>query len=311
MIESVCNPQSDTRIPRRNFLRSSGAALSLIAGQSVLANGLCCPVEAAEEQKEKTPKENYDSQAKGIRILPGQWRPHYPWEQIAWVSPSWPSQDYLWLDFPEAIFTDQELLFLSHINPPFPTVFQDLPKVPWQEVPKGIAFERELPNGVRFGGSVTKADEQTVDLELHIVNGSKEPLTAITLQTCAFLRAIKEFADFTKDNKFVHTRDAGWIAISAAEKLEAGNAPYRVGWRRSGKPIADLPVVLTRSNKAERYLAMTWFDSTLSIVSNPVHPCVHADPQFPDIAPGNSKSIRGRLLFYEGPLDEFEFTQMQ
>jgi len=74
--------------------------------------------------------ETYETHAKGIRIVPGQWRPHYPFEQIAWVSPPWPSQDYCWLDFPEAIFTDQGLLFLSHVNPKVTAEFPDLPPVP-------------------------------------------------------------------------------------------------------------------------------------------------------------------------------------
>src|SRR3990172_11551113 len=98
--------------------------------------------------------DTYETQAKGIRIHPGEWRPHYPWEHIAWVSPSCPCQDYIWLDFPEAIFTDQGLLFLSHINPPFPQKFENLPRVPWREIDNGIAFERKLPNGIAFGGSV-------------------------------------------------------------------------------------------------------------------------------------------------------------
>jgi hypothetical protein len=48
-------------------------------------------------------KESYETHAKGIRILPGQWRPHYTFEHTAWISPSWPSQDYIWLDYPEAV----------------------------------------------------------------------------------------------------------------------------------------------------------------------------------------------------------------
>ena len=58
--------------------------------------------------------DTYETHAKGIRILPGQWRPLYPFEQIAWVSPPWPSQDYIWLDFPEAIFCNLGLLYFGH-----------------------------------------------------------------------------------------------------------------------------------------------------------------------------------------------------
>ncbi|MDX9971782.1 MAG: twin-arginine translocation signal domain-containing protein, partial [FCB group bacterium] len=118
---------------RRDLLRTAGIAAC--AAQL----GLHLPASAAEPAAntpapQPLPKteDTFATQAKGIRILPGQWRPHYPWEHIAWVSPAWPSQDYIWLDCPEAIFTNRGLLFLSHINPPIPTIFGNLPKVPWK-----------------------------------------------------------------------------------------------------------------------------------------------------------------------------------
>ena len=122
------------------------------------------------------PGDTYETEAKGIRIKPGHWRPHYPWEHIAWVSPSWPSQDYLWLDFPEAIFTSRGLIYLSHINPPIDTVYESLPAVPWTETDRGLSFDRLLPSKIAFGGSLEKRDEHTVALELHIFNGSTEHL---------------------------------------------------------------------------------------------------------------------------------------
>lgn len=253
-------------------------------------------------------KETYETHAKGIRILPGHWRPHYPWEHIAWISPSWPSQDYLWLDFPEAIFTSQGLLFLSHVNPPFPTVHENLPAVPWTVGEKGISFERTLPSGIGFGGSLEKNGETVVNLELHIDNGSKEPLNNIELQTCAFLRGIKEFADYTRDNKYIHTPDKGWITMEAAREFpEGGNQPYRLGWRSRGNPIVDVPMAVTLSNNGDRLFAFTWQESTLSLVSNPNHPCVHADPKFPDLAPGERASIKGKLVFFEGKLEDFDY----
>lgn len=257
-------------------------------------------------------EETYATHAKGIRILPGHWRPHYPWEHIAWISPSWPSQDYLWLDFPEAIFTSQGLIYLSHINPPIDTVYGDtLPAIPWTAVDGGIAFERVLPSGIAFGGSVTRGGENTVELELHIHNGSGAPLNGITLQTCAFLRGIKEFGAYTRENKYIHTPDRGWISMEAARELPAGgDQPYRLGWRTRGNPIADVPAAVTMSGEAERGFGFSWKENTLSMVSNPNHPCVHADPRFPDIAPGERASISGRLVFFEGPLETFDFKKL-
>lgn len=130
-------------------------------------------------------EDTLETAAKGIRILPGQWRPHYPWEHIAWVSPPWPTQDYIWLDLPEAVFVESDLLFLSHINPPFPARYTNLPKVQWKTIVGGIAFERVLPNSIKFGGSVTKnADSTGCSLQIFIENGSSEPLKDIKLQTC-------------------------------------------------------------------------------------------------------------------------------
>jgi hypothetical protein len=247
----------------------------------------------------------YEVHARGIRILPGQWRPHYPFEQIAWISPPWPSQDYIWLDFPEAIFSDSGLLYLSHVNPDFPVVFPDLPRVLWQQANNSLYFSRQLPNGVKFGGSIVASSEWTVELELFIENGSAAPLTGIRLQTCAYLRAIKEFADFTVTNKFVHLAEASWIDFELAQRTpESGK--YRLGFRGTGPAVADLPVFVTRSNVTEHLVAMTWYESSASIMSNPKHPCMHVDPVFPDLAPQQRQTILGELLFFQGSLEQFE-----
>jgi hypothetical protein len=293
---STCNVDGS----RREFLRTTG----------LVAPTLACGGLAALERSaraERQPGKTYESHAVGIRIVPGAWRPHYCWEHIAWISPPWPSQDYLWLDFPEAIFTSAGLLYLSHVNPPIKTLFHDLPRIPWRVISAGIAFERILPNGVAFGGSVTRHDDTTVDLELHLRNDSADELKNITLQTCAFLRAIKEFATYRQDNKLVHVPEAGWITLDQATKRRQGSGTYGVGWRTSGKKVADLPVALVLSNQAPRLIAMTWYHDTLSMVGNAGHPCFHADPRFPDLKPGAEASIRGRLIFFEGPVEEFDF----
>ncbi|MFV2068479.1 MAG: hypothetical protein ACC645_16030, partial [Pirellulales bacterium] len=295
---------------RRALLQSAGAAVSALAAARVgIGPSLEIRHAGAADPPAASPGKTYETHARGIRILPGQWRPHYRFEQIAWVSPPWPSQDYLWLDFPEAIFTNQGLLYLSHVNPPIKTLFHDLPRVPWRKISGGVAFERQLPNGVSFGGSVKKGGDTTVDLELHIHNGTAKELANITLQTCVYLRASKEFADFTRDNKFVHVPDSGWIRLPEADALKEGTAKVRVGWRTHGKAVADLPVLVTLSNQADRLVAMTWFEDTLSLVSNPGHPCMHADPRFPDLAPGGNASVRGKLIFFEGKLRDFDFAK--
>ncbi len=234
--------------------------------------------------------------------MPGQWRPHYPFEHIAWVSPPWPSQDYVWLDFPEAIFTSQGLVFLSHINPSVPSLYPALPKVAWRVDDEGIAFERELPNGAWFAGRVFRKNSDSVGLLLSLRNGTSEPLRDIKLQTCVFLRACREFADYTMENKFVHTRGGGWMRYGEALEGEGEEGSVSLGWR-GGPKRADLPMMVARSNQAERWVAMTWHEHTNSLVGNPGHPCFHADPFFEDLEPGEEATIRGTLLFGRGALD--------
>ena len=280
-------------LPRRTLLQAA-----LLGGAASLAS------KVTGEEKSVGEDRTYYNHATGVRILPGQWRPHYPWEHIAWVSPSWPSQDYVWLDFPEAIFTRQGLLYLSHVNPQVePVVFPDPPPVQWHKTAGGIAYERKLPNGIRFGGKITGA-KHGADLQLYIRNGSGEPLNDITLQTCFFLRAIKEFSTYTGDNKYVHIPGRGWTPFEEARKETVEKGSYHLGWR-GGPSIADLPVMATLSSAADRLVACTWGKDTYSLICNPGHPCMHADPAFPDLAPGEDYTIRGKLIFFEGTLEQF------
>ena len=52
-------------------------------------------------------------------------------------------------------------------------------------------------------------------------------------------------------------------------------------------------------------MAIEWGEATYSLVGNPAHPCMHADPVWPDLAPGESAEIAGRLIFLDGSLDGF------
>ncbi len=253
-------------------------------------------------------KENkalYDAAVEGIHIAPGAWRPLFNKEHIAWISPPWPSEQYIWLDFPEAIFVDQELLFLGHISQRFPSKFNDLTKVEWQKIDNGIRFEQQLPDGIKFGGSVTKKDEITVELKLWIHNGSSEPLTDIKLQTCAYLNAIDEFNEKSNTNKLVHVPDHGWNPFEEARQIEGIDGKFRVGWRE-GPAVADLPVIISLSKQKDHLVAMTWFENTFSFIGNENHPCFHADPFFNDLGPGEEETITGQLIFFEGSIEEFE-----
>jgi hypothetical protein len=233
--------------------------------------------------------------ANDFHILPGQWRPQCPWEHIAWISPPWPSQYYLWLDLPETVFCGPQNFFLSHINDHFPPVFQDLPKVNWTTTPAGVSVRRRLPNGIEFGVLIEKRDEISVSLRLNILNGSDTAMGSIRTQTCAYLRGLKEFSDCTRENKHVCISPGNWVQLEQC----GGRSDYREG-------SLALPVIITRSNQTSKLIAMSWFEHTGPIWDNMNHPCMHADPCFPDLEPGESKTVCGLLVFFEGTVTEFE-----
>ena len=242
--------------------------------------------------------------AVGIDIRPGMWRPMYDTESIAWISPPWMSREYIWLDFPEAIFCNKGLLVLSHVNPEFPSLFPDLPPVEWQKMHSGICFERTLPACIHYGGHAVQKYSNTVCMELWIKNISDQPLTDITLQTCAYMHNIKEFADKTNVNKIVHVADKGWWSLEKTLEMKGGNSNYHVGWRE-GPKVVDLPYTAALSNVEERIVAMTWGKNTFSLTGNPDHPCIHADPYFDDLDPGEKQTIEGEMIFFVGNIQQF------
>jgi len=254
----------------------------------------------------------------GIHIVPGQWRPIFPYEQIAWVTPPWlssdypwPGKDYLWLDFPEAVFVDGKTHFLSHENPACAPPYTHLPKVPWKIIEGGLAFERRLPNGLRFGGNVTRGDGALVRLEFFLRNESGAPLRRISVQTCCFLRGAAEFDAHTNENKLVRAGGQGWLPIGQAARRPDGSGRWRLGFRGKGPAVADLPVVLARSAHARRFVAMSWGEQTASLMTNPRHPCIHADPAIPDLGPGETAAVRGVLAFIEGEPDEIDEDRLR
>jgi hypothetical protein len=229
-------------------------------------------------------------------VLPGQWRPQCQWEHIAWISPPWPGQYYLWLDLPEAVFCDQGNLFLSHINEDFPALFPDQPKVPWSVSAKGLFFKRRLPNGVEFGAGLEVEAKGIVRLNLWIENNGEMPLHKVHIQTCAYMRGIKEFSALTNENKHAYRPGQGFAPLGKTvsfDDLDGGGSAH------------EFPVIATCSNEAERLVAMTWFGNTARTWGNRNHPCMHADPRFPDLEPGQRAGVEGAILFYEGSLEDF------
>jgi hypothetical protein len=249
---------------------------------------------------------------KGVKIFPGQWRPNFGSEQIVWISPPWSSQrpeygqEFLYLDFPEAIKIGKTIVYLSHVHPRFPAVYNyNLDPVHWWHGKNSLSYERKLPNGLRFDGNVSVKDSALIELTIGITNHTGRDLDSIFLQTCAFLNAIGEFDSPVDSNKLVYMKDRGWASLSEARTVDEPSGKYYVGWLGGTKSV-ELPFIVLKSEVPDRYVVFSWLTHSYSFVGNANHPCFHSDPRFPDVPDKQRREIKGILWFYQGDLDALE-----
>ena len=189
----------------------------------------------------------------------------------------WDDQSYLVVDVPEAIFSNLGLTYLAHTH--IPTVWDlqgiTLPRLEWKRSADGrLAIERALPNGIVFGATAT-ATASEVRMELWLRNGTSEPLRDLRVQNCVMLGAARGFTAQTETNKVFQT-------------------PYSA----------------VRSAHGRRWIITAW-QPVQRCWGNPLCPCLHSDPQFPDCAPGETVRLRGWLSFYEGADIESEFKRIE
>jgi len=178
----------------------------------------------------------------------------------------WDDGGYVVVDLPEAIWSNLGLTYLAHTH--IPTIWDDahvvLDNIDWTRLPNGeLAFERRLPNGIRFGSHVVPQAEW-VDMELWLENGTDEALTGMSAQICLMLAATK-----------------GLTYLD--------NAPKRYEQGVAAAPTDD----------GQRWV-LTAFERCKRAWGNEDVPCIHSDPALPDAAPGERVSVKGRLWFYEG-----------
>ena len=81
-----------------------------------------------------------------------------------------------------------------------------------------------------------------------------------------------------------------------------GTDPYGL------KELSDLPFVIRKSRLGHKYIGVAWTRPGFG-VANRMHPCIHVNPIFPEIPPGQSIEANGWIAFGEGTLSEFKDQQ--
>lgn len=192
-------------------------------------------------------------------------------ETKASVFAPWAGGGYAVADVPEAVWFEPDagkpaLLYLAHTH--VPTVWDrqnvTLPRLEWTRNADGaLALQRPLPNKAVLSATVTPGRDG-VRMRFGVRNGSDRPLTGLRVQMCVMLAGLTGFERQTNDNKV-------FAAPFAACRDDSGKRWVITGWERCGR---------------------AW--------GNPPCPCLHADPVVEDCPPGQERSVRGWLSFYEG-----------
>lgn len=180
---------------------------------------------------------------------------------------------YVVVDLPEAVWANGQLYYLCHEDANALSIWDrrgvKLPPIDWtRRADGGLESRRAVPNGVAYEARVAPRGD-AVDMELRIRNGSTEALTKVKGQVCVLLKGAPGFNAQTPENKRLFDN-------AAAVRSDDGRRWIVTAWER-GKP---------------------W--------QNPPCPCIHSDPDFPDLAPGGEAAARGTLFLYEGGDPEAE-----
>lgn len=184
----------------------------------------------------------------------------------------WDDSSYVVVDLPEAIFSNLGLTYLAHTH--IPTIFeksgQKLAPQEWVLNRDGsLELTRRLPNGIAYQAKA-RARATEIQMELTLTNGTSEKLSGLKVQQCAMLKGAKGFDQQTNTNK----------------RFES---PYAIVGNAEGT----------------RWIVHAW-NRPQRVWGNTPCPCLHSDPQFADLAPGETGRLVGRLWFYEGKdLDGF------
>jgi len=193
----------------------------------------------------------------------------------------WENGGYAVADVPEAIWFEpdgkKELLYLAHTH--IPTYWdkqgKTLERLEWTRHRGGaMSIERRLPSKVAFGAKVLPRSDG-VRMELWVSNGSTEKLTGLLVQMCEMLKELKGFEVRTNDNK-----------------------------------VFAKPFAACRDKSGKRWIITGW-EPCVRPWGNPPCPCLHADPQVPDCAPGQTQRVRGWISFYQGDNIDAELRRLR
>ena len=159
------------------------------------------------------------------------------------------------------------------------------------------------------------------DISMSVQNTGEETLTNILGHIC--LGHLSEpFRDPEYERQYIRS-DGAYLNLNKTDRgsnpirthygvrgyrvIELFNRPDTPFWGTPSPELADNGMILTRSKDGTKLMAL-WFDPAGELFQNSddSNMCIHSDPAYGDLAPGKSVNVEGRLILFDGDLEEFE-----
>jgi hypothetical protein len=249
-----------------------------------------------------------------------------PEERMAYglnVTPPWPDGGFFFINLPEHLWFMPDTKGIARHHDQRKNVWQ----ISKDGRTAGYDVESVLAPGIHLSVNAVAANDR-VNFEMTIKNNSKLFLKSIGPLFCFQYQHLKGFPLKRSDN-FAHTFiliDGKTVALkdikvdsvkAVARMAQAKNCKDEANWwaEKMGGMIEDridFAVTALTSSSDDRKVIVSWMPGK-SILSNTVIPCIHADPCIGDLAEGESRTVRGVLIFTRASIDSIikELSVMQ
>jgi len=233
----------------------------------------------------------------------------------------WDGGGDVFINFPEHLeYNTQGLSILRHWDD------WENGRVPWIITPDGrrASYEVESPYEkgviVQASARLATADElppgtSGVHFSMRIANGSQHPLPDIRPLLCAQYRGLTGFpawsANFDHSFILVKGKPTALADLPTADPnatfkgCVVQGCPQRDtrAERQGGLIEQDMDAAVSAVESLDgRRKLVVWWTPGKSMISNANIPCIHADPYFGTLEPGDSASAEGLLLFADSDL---------
>ena len=239
------------------------------------------------------------------------------------VTPPWEDGGFFFINLPEHLWYMPDTKGIARHHDQRKNVWQ----ISKDGKTAGYDVESVLAPGVRLSVKAVAAKDR-VNFEMTIKNNSSLFLESIGPLFCFQYQHLKGFPLRLSDN-FAHTfilidgnpvalKDIGVDSAKAVARMaQAKNCEYEANWwaeKMGGmiKEPIDFAVTALTSSSDDRKVIVSWMPGK-SILSNTFIPCIHADPCIGDLRKGESRTVRGVLIFTRDPIASVmkELSEMQ